>query len=214
MAREASMFDFDVGKLLLIGVVALIFIPPKDLPNALRQLGRLLGQARRMAADFRAQFNEALREAEMRDLKDEFTNLKQKASVEGACSHVADMLETRWKSTGIRHGLRAGLAAVRSRVASAMPQPARSPCRKPCLEHVPLHDASQSRTGKRSHDPGRHRRHQGAADRAPDRVARAADQGAGSPSWSPSSSASISRTTSTTSCSAPMSRWSAPKTPS
>ena len=47
--QRPSMFDFDVGKLLLIGVVALIFIPPKDLPQALRQLGRLLGQARRMA---------------------------------------------------------------------------------------------------------------------------------------------------------------------
>ena len=89
------MFDFDVGKLLLIGVVALIFIPPKDLPNALRQLGRLIAQARRMAADFQGQFSEALREAELSDIKDELHNLKQKASVEDAFSNVADMLETK-----------------------------------------------------------------------------------------------------------------------
>jgi len=87
------MFDFDVGKLLLIGVVALIFIPPKDLPNALRQFGRMLGQVRRMASDFRAQFDEAMREADMRDLKDEFSDLKQKASIEGTMNRIADMID-------------------------------------------------------------------------------------------------------------------------
>jgi sec-independent protein translocase protein TatB len=87
------MFDFDVGKLLLIGVVALIFIPPKDLPEALRMLGRLLGQARRMASEFQSQFSEALREAELTQLHDSLNDLKQKSSVEGALSRVADMLE-------------------------------------------------------------------------------------------------------------------------
>jgi sec-independent protein translocase protein TatB len=87
------MFDFDVGKLLLIGVVALIFIPPKDLPNALRQLGRVLGQARRMASDVRAQFDEVLREADMQGLKDEFGQIKQKASIEGTMDRIADMID-------------------------------------------------------------------------------------------------------------------------
>ena len=87
------MFDFDLGKLLLIGVVALIFIPPKDLPDALRQLGRLIGQARRMASDFQGQFSEALREAELSKLKDDLHNLKQKASVEDTFGRIADMLE-------------------------------------------------------------------------------------------------------------------------
>ena len=87
------MFDFDVGKLLLIGVVALIFIPPKDLPEALRQIGRLVGQARRMAGDFQNQFNEAIREAELTDLKDEFNQMKKTASLEGALMHVAEAIE-------------------------------------------------------------------------------------------------------------------------
>jgi sec-independent protein translocase protein TatB len=87
------MFDFDLGKLLLIGVVALIFIPPKDLPDALRQLGRLIGQARRMASDFQGQFSEALREAELSQLKDDLHNLKQRASVEDTFGRIADMLE-------------------------------------------------------------------------------------------------------------------------
>jgi len=87
------MFDFDVGKLLLIGVVALIFIPPKDLPEALRQIGRLVGQARRIAGDFQNQFNEAIREAELTDLKDEFNQMKKTASLEVALSHVAEAIE-------------------------------------------------------------------------------------------------------------------------
>jgi sec-independent protein translocase protein TatB len=87
------MFDFDVGKLLLIGVVALIFIPPKDLPEALRMLGRLVGQARRMATEFQGQFHEALREAELTQIRDGLNDLKQKSSMEGAFNRVADMLE-------------------------------------------------------------------------------------------------------------------------
>ncbi len=87
------MFDFDVGKLLLIGVVALIFIPPKDLPQALRQIGRLVGQARRLAADFQAQFNEAIRDTELDDLKNEFRQLKEQASVAGAMSQMAEIIE-------------------------------------------------------------------------------------------------------------------------
>lgn len=87
------MFDFDVGKLLLIGVVALIFIPPKDLPQALRQIGRLVGKARRLAADFQAQFNEAIRDTELDDLKNEFRQLKEQASVAGAMSQMAEIIE-------------------------------------------------------------------------------------------------------------------------
>src|SRR5271166_4956862 len=88
------MFDFDMGKLLLIGVVALIFIPPKDLPEALRQLGRLVGKARRLATEFQSQFNEAIRDAELDDLKNEFRHLKDQASAEKALKDFAEMPET------------------------------------------------------------------------------------------------------------------------
>ena len=88
------MFDFDMGKLLLIGVVALIFIPPKDLPEALRQMGRLVGKARRMAGEFQSQFNEAIRDVELDDLKNEFRNLKDQASAEKALADFSQMVET------------------------------------------------------------------------------------------------------------------------
>lgn len=88
------MFDFDVGKLLVIGIVALIFIPPKDLPAALRQLGRLVGQARRVAAEFQSQFNEALREAEFSDIKQEFAHLKTAASLDGAMNSISEIAQS------------------------------------------------------------------------------------------------------------------------
>jgi len=61
------MFDIGWGELLLIGVVALIVIGPKELPGALRTLGQWMGKLRRMASEFQGQFQEAMREAELAD---------------------------------------------------------------------------------------------------------------------------------------------------
>jgi len=66
------MFDISWGKLVIIGVVALLVIGPKELPAVLRQLGQAMAKIRRMAAEFQGQFNEAMREAEMADLKKQF----------------------------------------------------------------------------------------------------------------------------------------------
>ena len=63
------MFDFSWGEIMLIGVVALIVIGPKELPAVLRTIGQWVGKVRRMAAEFQGQFQEAMREAEMADLK-------------------------------------------------------------------------------------------------------------------------------------------------
>ena len=63
------MFDISWTEFLLIGVVALIVIGPKELPAVLRMLGQWTRRVRSMAADFQGQFQEAMREAEMADLK-------------------------------------------------------------------------------------------------------------------------------------------------
>jgi sec-independent protein translocase protein TatB len=143
------MFDFDVGKLLLIGVVALIFIPPKDLPNALRQLGRIIGQARRMASDFQGQFSEALREAELSQIKDELHNLKQKASVEDAFSHVADMLETKVETPPTTEATGPESPAIEASSLEPVPIPAPVPMPQPAPlpEPLPLPEASKPGQG-------------------------------------------------------------------
>ncbi|RXT57364.1 twin arginine-targeting protein translocase TatB [Bosea sp. Tri-44] len=63
------MFDIAWSEMLLIGGVALVVIGPKDLPGALRAAGQAIGKIRRMAAEFQGQFNDAMREAELTDLK-------------------------------------------------------------------------------------------------------------------------------------------------
>ena len=73
------MFDFDAGKIIIVGVIALIFIPPKDLPRVLRQVGQFVGKMRRMASEFQGQFMDAMREADMADLKREAQKLSEAA---------------------------------------------------------------------------------------------------------------------------------------
>ncbi len=69
------MFDISWTEFLLIGVVALIVIGPKELPAVLRTLGQWTRKVRSMAADFQNQFQEAMREAEMADLKKDIDDI-------------------------------------------------------------------------------------------------------------------------------------------
>jgi sec-independent protein translocase protein TatB len=63
------MFDISWSEFLLIGIVALIVIGPKELPAVMRTLGQWTRKVRSMASEFQNQFQEAMREAEMTDLK-------------------------------------------------------------------------------------------------------------------------------------------------
>src|ERR1700716_4175135 len=74
------MFDIGGGELIVIAVVALIAIGPKELPGVLRMVGQWMGKARKMAAEFQGQFQEAMREAEMADLKKSFDEEKKAAT--------------------------------------------------------------------------------------------------------------------------------------
>jgi sec-independent protein translocase protein TatB len=74
------MFDIGWSEFLVIAVVALIAIGPKELPGVLRMVGQWMGKARKMATEFQGQFQEAMREAEMADLKKSFDEVKEAAS--------------------------------------------------------------------------------------------------------------------------------------
>lgn len=76
------MFDFDASKLIIVGIIALIFIPPKDLPRVLRQAGQMVGKMRRMASEFQGQFMDAMREADMEDLRKEARKLADSTKLE------------------------------------------------------------------------------------------------------------------------------------
>jgi sec-independent protein translocase protein TatB len=98
------MFDISWTEFLLIGVVALIFIGPKELPAVLRTLGQWTRKVRSMAADFQSQFQEAMREAEMADLKKQVDDIAHdiksydplkdvRADVEAAGKDIQSSLE-------------------------------------------------------------------------------------------------------------------------
>jgi sec-independent protein translocase protein TatB len=74
------MFNIGWSEYLIIAVVALIAIGPKELPGVLRMVGQWVAKARKMAAEFQGQFQEAMREAEMADLKKSFDEVKEAAS--------------------------------------------------------------------------------------------------------------------------------------
>jgi sec-independent protein translocase protein TatB len=69
------MFDIGWSEFVVIGVVALIVIGPKELPGVLRAIGHWTTKIRRMAGEFQSQFQEAMREAEMADLKKQVDGL-------------------------------------------------------------------------------------------------------------------------------------------
>jgi sec-independent protein translocase protein TatB len=88
------MFDFTSSKLLILGIVALLVIGPKDLPALLRTIGKYVGIIKRQAAEFRAQFDEAMRESELSELKKSVESIQQEteASMREATSSVEKQL--------------------------------------------------------------------------------------------------------------------------
>jgi sec-independent protein translocase protein TatB len=96
------MFDIGWGELLVIGVVALIAIGPKELPGVLRSVGQWVGKIKRMAGEFQGQFQEAMREAEVADLKKQFDEASSAATnftsgmdnpLESATKQIEDTLK-------------------------------------------------------------------------------------------------------------------------
>ncbi|MFD2250605.1 sec-independent protein translocase protein TatB [Pseudochelatococcus lubricantis] len=74
------MFDLSWSELLLVGAVALVVIGPRELPRVLRTVGQAFGKMRRMAGEFQTQFNAAMREAELDEIRDTVRDVKSTAS--------------------------------------------------------------------------------------------------------------------------------------
>jgi sec-independent protein translocase protein TatB len=80
------MFDLDISKMIIVGIVALAVIPPKDLPRVMRTVGQTMGRMRRMASEFQGQFMEAMREvereADLDSVKKEFQAISEQAKID------------------------------------------------------------------------------------------------------------------------------------
>src|SRR6202008_860418 len=97
------MFDITSSKLLLLGIVALLVIGPKDFPALLRTIGKYVGIVRGHAKEFRAQFDEAMRESELTSLKKDVENIAKETeatlqstgqTVESSLNDVRQTIDT------------------------------------------------------------------------------------------------------------------------
>src|SRR5258706_5955220 len=101
------MFDITSSKLLILGIVALLVIGPKDLPALLRTIGKYMGIIKRQAAEFRAQFEEAMRDSELQQLKKDVETMGQEteASMRAAEQTVQSELADAHQSVDAAMGI-------------------------------------------------------------------------------------------------------------
>lgn len=73
------MLDIGWSELLVIAVVAIVVVGPKDLPRLMRGFGQYAGKLRRAASDFQHQFDEAMREAELNEVRKSIETVRTEA---------------------------------------------------------------------------------------------------------------------------------------
>jgi len=84
------MFDIGWPELMVIAVVALVAIGPKDLPFALRTIGRFVAKARTMARDFQTHVDDMVREAELDELRKKATEIRDTVDIK---KHVQNAID-------------------------------------------------------------------------------------------------------------------------
>lgn len=123
------MFEIGWIELLVIAVVLIVVVGPKDLPRMLRTFGRTTSQLKRMAGDFRRQFDDALREAEIDEIRKTAGDLK-------AMDPTADVRKAMNPMKSVGDEIRSSLKAATK---SPSPEPA-----KPDAPARPMADATVS----------------------------------------------------------------------
>ncbi|MFC3173311.1 Sec-independent protein translocase protein TatB [Novosphingobium bradum] len=116
------MFDIGADELLLTAVVAIVVIGPKDMPRALRTVGRWVAKMRRMSNSFRAGIDNVIREAELEEMEAEWR--KQNAAI--MASHPPSAAEAEALAAGTG-GDPAALPAPVADPVAAVPEDAVKP---------------------------------------------------------------------------------------
>ena len=119
------MFEVGWTEMLVIAVVMIVVVGPKDLPKMLRTIGKMTAKMRSMAGDFQKQFNDALKEAELDDVKKSVDSLR-------SMNPVADIKKQLNPFEKAAADVRAGLAVGNESPKPSMSsEPAIPPCTKP-----------------------------------------------------------------------------------
>ena len=125
------MFDIGWSELLVIAVVAIVVVGPKDLPKLMRGFGHYAGKLRRAASDFQRQFEEAMRESEIDEVR---------KAIESAKATPLDLDAPIDKPVM--------LPKPAPSAASAKPKPPAKPAAKPPRKRGPTKTKSPAKRGK------------------------------------------------------------------
>ena len=122
--------QFGFLELIVVGVIALVVVGPKDLPRLMRAAGKMVAQARRMAGEFTAAFDQMARESEMEDMRREIDALKKANPVSQVKREFDDAMKP--ATDALRHETNEINDAARKPVAPAKPdiiddEPAEAP---------------------------------------------------------------------------------------
>ena len=100
------MFDIGWTELLVVAAVAILIVGPRELPRMLRTFGQTMGKLRRMAREFQSQFEDALKEAELDEVKSSVENITTIDPLKDIKSSISDTV------TGVNQDLKSATKAV------------------------------------------------------------------------------------------------------
>lgn len=138
------MLDFNASEFLVVAIVALIFIGPKDLPKALRVVGKWVGRARRVANQFRAGLDTMIRESELADLEKQWAAENERIMREHPVAtlpapepepvEIEDGAPVMVEKPAVKRRPRAKAVAVEAPVVEPRPKRARKPKAEPAQD--------------------------------------------------------------------------------
>lgn len=112
------------NEILILGVLALVVIGPKDLPLMLRKLGRWTAKLRGMAQEFRTGFDELARQAELDELKREVEALRRTTNLNSLANEITRPLPTLEDYAGVKKPATAAAAPPEPADVPLLPEPA------------------------------------------------------------------------------------------
>jgi sec-independent protein translocase protein TatB len=134
------MFDLSWSEMLVVAVVALVVIGPKDLPRLVREIGRWAGKARAMARDFQRSFDDMVREAELDDIRKSVDQarprnltktIRDAVDPEGELDEAFSIEDESKGRTPPKKASKPGAAKAEGKAAEALPEPVPEPAEAP-----------------------------------------------------------------------------------
>jgi sec-independent protein translocase protein TatB len=132
------------NEIIILGILALVVVGPKDLPLLFRKLGKWTAKLRGMAQEFRTGFDELARQAELDELKKEVDALRRTTSLQEIERELSKPLPTLEDYAGIKSQPAIPAPAVTSAPSSTSEAPAESIAADVTPEHAPAEEITDS----------------------------------------------------------------------